>query len=67
MLWKIAVVLNEGIKLRERREEKKERSSHRNYLHMSGCLRHVLRHRESFDRYIYIPLVPLFTADAHSK
>jgi hypothetical protein len=32
MLRRIAVVLNEGIKLRER-EERKERSSHRNYLH----------------------------------
>jgi hypothetical protein len=42
MLIKIAVVLNESIKLRERRREReKERSSHRNYLHMSGCLGHV--------------------------
>jgi hypothetical protein len=43
MLGKIVVVLNKGIKLRERRREReKERSSYYNYLQISGCLGHVL-------------------------
>jgi hypothetical protein len=44
MLRKIAVVLNEGIKPRERRREgERERSSHHNYLYLSSCQGHMLK------------------------